>query len=56
MANAKTLLIVGLIKKHCIKISQYFPEPYSHLGNIKVKLDLPSYEATLQLSNRNWYV
>ena len=37
-------LIAGLIKKHCIKVNQYFPKPYRAFGgNVKVELDLPSY-------------
>ena len=34
-------LIVGLIKRHCIKMSQYFPKPFRNFaGNINVKVDL----------------
>ena len=41
------LLIVGLIKKrHCIKMSQYFPTPLSHKENIKVETDLSYYATT----------
>ena len=36
--------IVGLIKKHCIKMNQYFPKPFrSFGGNINVKVDLSNY-------------
>ena len=30
-------------KKHCIKMSQYFPTPLSHKENIKVEIDLSNY-------------
>ena len=50
MLNGKgmiILLIVGLIKdinkRHCIKMSQYFPTPLSHKENIKVEIDLSNY-------------
>ena len=46
MLNGKgmiVLLIVGLIKRHCIKMSQYFPIPSSHKENIKVEIDLSNY-------------
>ena len=44
MSNGKVMivrLIVGLIKRHDIKMSEYFPKPFnSHFGDsIKVKLD-----------------
>ena len=40
-------LIVGLIKRHCIKMSQYFPKPFrSFGGNINVKVDLSNYATT----------
>ena len=38
------LLIVGLIKKTLIKVSQYFPRPYKQFGgDIKVTIDLSNY-------------
>ena len=45
MSNGKGItihLLVGLIKKSHIKMSQYFPKPFnSHFGDsIKVKIDL----------------
>ena len=46
-------LIVGLIKKYCIKMSQYFPKPYrSFGGNVKVELDLSSYPTKADLKNQ----
>ena len=61
------VLIVTLIKKMLFneillneilsnpeyKISQYFPNPYSHLGrNVKVELDLPDDAARFKRSNK----
>ena len=47
MSNEKYitfLLIAGLIKRHCIKMSQYFPKPYRNFGgNIDVKVVLSNY-------------
>ena len=47
MSNGKDMiivLIVGLIKRPCIKMSQYFPKPFrSFGGNINVKVDLSNY-------------
>ena len=43
MLNGKGLiihLIVGLIKRSLIKMSEYFPKPSSHKENIKVEIDL----------------
>ena len=38
------ILIVGLIKKLCIKMRQYFPKPYRNFGgNINVKVNLSYY-------------
>ena len=38
------VLIVGLIKKLCIKMRQYFPKPYRNFGgNINVKVNLSYY-------------
>ena len=53
MSNGKGMiivLIVGLIKRSLIKMSQYFPKPFnSHFGDsIKVKIDLSNY-ATKQI-------
>ena len=41
------LLIIGLIKKISIKMSQYFPKPFNtHFGDsIKVQIDLSNYAA-----------
>ena len=45
-------LIVGLIKRPCIKTSQYFPKPFRSVeGNIKVKVDLPNYATKTHLKN-----
>ena len=46
-------LIVGLIKRHYIKISEYFPKPFnSHFGDsIKVKLDLSNYATKTDIKN-----
>ena len=45
-------LIVGLIKKPCIKMSQYFPKPFiSFGGNINVKGDLSNYATKTDLKN-----
>ena len=46
-------LIVGLIKKrHCIKMSQYFPKPCrSFEANINVKVDLSNYATKTDLEN-----
>ena len=47
MSNEKYitfLLIAGLIKRRCIKMSQYFPKPYRNFGgNIDVKVVLSNY-------------
>ena len=46
MLNGKgmiILLIVGLIKGPCIKMSQHFPIPSNHKENIKVEIDLSNY-------------
>ena len=56
MSNGKVMivrLIVGLIKRHYIKISEYFPKPFnSHFGDsIKVKLDLSNYAAKTDIKN-----
>ena len=45
-------LIVGLIKRPCIKMSQYFPKPFRNLvGNINVKVDLSNYARKTDLKN-----
>ena len=45
-------LIVGLIKRHCIKMSQYFPKPFRNFGeSINVKADLSNYATKPDLKN-----
>ena len=45
-------LIVGLIKKPCIKLTQYFLKPFrSFGGNINVKVDLSNYETKADIKN-----
>ena len=55
MSNGKDViihLIVGLIKRPCIKMSQYFPKPFrSFGGNINVKIDLSNYATKTDLKN-----
>ena len=56
MSNVKDVIIVlilGLIKKTCKKMSQYFPKPFnSHFGDsIKVKIDLSNYTTKTDLKN-----
>ena len=56
MSNGRDMiivLIVGLIKRHCIKMSQYFPKPFnSHFGDsIKVKIDLSNYATKTDIKN-----
>ena len=55
MSNGKdmtTRLIVGLIKKPCIKTSQNFPKPFRNFGeNINVKVDLSNYATKIDLKN-----
>ena len=56
MSNGKGMiivLIVGLIKRSHIKMSQYFPKPFnSHLGgSIKAKVDLSNYATKTDLKN-----
>ena len=36
-------LIIGLITKGIVKISQYFPKPKCLVANVKVELDLSNY-------------
>ena len=39
-------------KRHCIKISQYFPKPFrSFGGNINVKIDLSNYATKTDLKS-----
>ena len=45
------LLIIGLIKKYLIKMSEYFPKPSSHAENIKVKIDLTNYAKKEDIKN-----
>ena len=55
MSNGKdmtTRLIVGLIKKPCIKTSQNFPKPFRNFGeNFNVKVDLSNYATKIDLKN-----
>ena len=55
MSNGKVmiiLLIAGLKKIHCIKMSQYFSKPYRCFGgNINVKVDLSNYATKADLKN-----
>ena len=55
MSNEKVMiivLIVGLIKRSHIKMSQYFPKPFrSFGGNISVKVDLSNYATETDLKN-----
>ena len=56
MSNGKTMiivLIVGLIKRSLIKMSQYFPKPFnSHFGDsVKVKIDLSNYATKTDIKN-----
>ena len=45
-------VIVGLIKRPCIKMSQYFPKPFRIFGgNINVKVDLWNYATKTDLKN-----
>ena len=49
----KIVLIVGLIKRPCIKVSQYFSKPFnSHFGDsIKIKINLSNYATKTDLKN-----
>ena len=55
MSNGKDMtnhLIVGLIKRPCIKISQSFLKPFrSFGGNINAKVDLSNYATKAYLKN-----
>ena len=54
MLNEKDMtihLIVGLIKRYLIKMSEYFPKPSSHEKNIKVKIDLTNYATKADIKN-----
>ena len=55
MSNGKGMiiyLIVGSIKKPCIKMSQYFPKPFKSFGgNINIKVDLSNYATKTNLKN-----
>ena len=37
------LLIIGLITKGIVKMSEYFPKPKCLVANVKVELDLSNY-------------
>ena len=56
MSNEKgmiAVLIVGLIKKPHIKMSQYFPKPFGRFGgNINVKVDKSNYATKTDLKNK----
>ena len=40
------------LKRHCIKISQYFPKPFRCFGgNINVKVDLSNYATKSDIKN-----
>ena len=43
------LLTVGVIKRH--NIDEYFPEPKSSGGRVKVKIDLPNYATKADFKN-----
>ena len=55
MSNGKDMtihLIVGLIKRPFIKMTQYFPKPFRRFGcNINVKVDLSNYATKTDLKN-----
>ena len=55
MSNGKDMiihLIAELIKRHCIKMSQYSPKPYEPFGeDINVKVDLSTYVTKTDLRN-----
>ena len=55
MLNAKSMiicLIIGLIKRHWIKMTQYFPTLFrSFWRNINVKFDLSNYATKTDLKN-----
>ena len=55
MSNGKNMtlhLIVGLIKRPRIKMSQYFPKPFKKFGgNINVKVDISNYATKIDLKN-----
>ena len=44
-------LIVGLIKRHCIIMSEYFPKTFRSRENINVKVDLSNYAAKADIKN-----
>ena len=49
--NSSFLLIVGLIKKNIIQMSEYFRKPKSLGGKVKVDLDLSNYVTKADLKN-----
>ena len=54
MTNVKDTiirLIVGLIQKDIVKMSEYFPEPKASGGRVKIELDLSNYATKLDLNN-----
>ena len=55
MSNGKGMIVVlmiGLIERSCIKMSQYFPKPFRIFGgNINVKVDLSSYVTKTDLKH-----
>ena len=60
MLNRKAtivLIIVWFIKK-TIQMSEYFPEPKSFVGRMKVALDLSNYatKEDFKKCNKCWYI
>ena len=60
MLNRKAtivLIIVWFIKK-TIQMSEYFPEPKSFVGRMKVELDLSNYATKVDFKkyNKCWYI
>ena len=54
MLNGKAtivLLAVGLIKRDIVWMSEYFSEPLSSGGRVKVELDLSTYRTKADLKN-----
>ena len=51
-------LIVGLIKKDMVKMSDYYPEPKSLGRRLKVELDFSNYcnKSRFKKCNRCWYI
>ena len=54
MSNGKPTiihLIVGLIKKETVQMTEYFPKPKSLGANVKAELDLFNYATKADLKN-----